>query len=101
MEASLPLQRLRTVGAHLTATPTSAAAKAPFERLLIANRGEIACRIHRAAKALGIETVGVYTKEDAESKHPTVVDKAVLLPAGETPVAPYIDAAAIAALAVK
>jgi len=89
---------LHVLGSHLAPVATSAP---PFKRLFIANRGEIACRIHRAAKALGIETVGIYTEEDAAGLHCTVVDKAIKLAPGATPVAPYIDAAAVAEIAAK
>ena len=50
-----------------------------FKRVLIANRGEIAIRIARAASALGIESVGVYAPTDALSLHTRVTTKAVAL----------------------
>lgn len=40
-----------------------------IKKLLIANRGEIACRILRTAKAMGIETVAIYSDIDKHSKH--------------------------------
>lgn len=40
-----------------------------FKKILIANRGEIACRIASTAKKLGIRTVGVYSEADKHSKH--------------------------------
>ena len=48
-------------------------------KLLIANRGEIAIRIARAAAELGITTVAVYAEEDAQSLHRSSTDEAVLL----------------------
>ena len=51
-----------------------------MKRLLIANRGEIAIRIARAANALGIETVAVYSEDDASSLHVRRADTAQLLP---------------------
>ncbi len=47
-----------------------------FNRILIANRGEIACRVIRAAKALGIETVAVYSEADAKALHVRMADQA-------------------------
>jgi len=49
----------------------------PFERLLIANRGEIAVRIMRACREMGIETVAVYSDADAAAPHVRFADHAV------------------------
>ena len=51
-----------------------------FKSVLIANRGEIALRISRAASEIGIRTVGVYSTDDADSLHVRRVDEAVALP---------------------
>lgn len=48
-----------------------------FAKILIANRGEIACRIMRTAKRLGIATVAVYSDADASAQHVRVADEAV------------------------
>lgn len=48
-----------------------------MQRILIANRGEIACRIIRAAKALGIETIALYSDADAGALHCELADVAV------------------------
>lgn len=50
-----------------------------MKRLLIANRGEIACRIIRAAKSLGIETVAVCSEADAAAMHVSMADHSVCL----------------------
>jgi len=47
-----------------------------FKRILIANRGEIACRVIRAARALGIETVAVHSEADAKALHVRMADQA-------------------------
>ena len=50
-----------------------------FRTLLIANRGEIACRVIRTAKAMGLRTVAVYSEADRAAMHVALADEAVLL----------------------
>ena len=67
---------------------------APIRTLLIANRGEIARRIMRSARAMGIATVAVYSDADAESPHVREADMAVRLP-GVSPSDTYLRSAMI------
>src|SRR5512139_2685802 len=48
-----------------------------FKKILIANRGEIACRVATTARRLGIRTVAVYSDADANAKHVAACDEAV------------------------
>ena len=50
-----------------------------FKRILIANRGEIACRIIKTARRMGIETVAVYSEADKDALHVEMADTAILL----------------------
>ena len=69
----------------------------PTGKLLIANRGEIAVRIHRTARELGIQTVGVHPADDQDSLHAHTVDEAVELTG--TGAAAYLDIEQIVAVA--
>jgi propionyl-CoA carboxylase alpha chain len=58
-----------------------------FKRILIANRGEIACRIIKTARRMGIETVAVYSDADRDALHVEMADHAVAIgppPAAES-----------------
>jgi acetyl-CoA carboxylase, biotin carboxylase subunit len=71
-----------------------------LESVLVANRGEIASRIIRTCRRLGIRTVAVYSPADAELPFVTAADQAVPLTA-DSPRAAYMDAAAILAAAAS
>jgi pyruvate carboxylase len=62
-----------------------------FKKLLVANRGEIAIRVLRAASELKITTVAVYTYEDRFSQHRYKADEAYHIGSKEEPLKPYLD----------
>src|SRR5215471_14638717 len=71
----------------------------PIQKLLAANRSEIAIRIFRAANELGLRTVAVYSKEDRLALHRFKADEAYLVGEGKGPVEAYLDIAGIVAVA--
>ena len=71
----------------------------PINRLLIANRGEIAVRISRTAHQMGIDTVGIYSEPDIGALHTNMVDLAVAL-GGATPAESYLRADAVIQAAI-
>jgi pyruvate carboxylase len=60
-------------------------------RLLVANRGEIAIRVVRAARELQIRTVAIFSEEDRGARHRFVADESYLVGAGRPPVEAYLD----------
>ena len=70
-----------------------------FRSLLIANRGEIAIRVMRAASELGLRTVAIYSEEDRFGLHRTKADESYLVGEGKGPVEAYLDIADIIRIA--
>ncbi|MGE5537219.1 MAG: acetyl-CoA carboxylase biotin carboxylase subunit [Gemmatimonas sp.] len=70
-----------------------------FDKVLIANRGEIALRIHRACQEMGIQTVAVHSTADADAMHVRLADESVCIgpaPAGES----YLNMASVISAAI-
>lgn len=72
-----------------------------FRRILVANRGEIAIRVFRAASELGYETVAIYSEEDSLSLHRYKADEAYLVGKGKGPIEAYLDIEGILEIAKR
>jgi len=71
-----------------------------FERILVANRGEIACRVMRTARELGVEVVAVHSDADAGAAHVAMADFAVHI-GGSAPAESYLRGDRIIAAALE
>lgn len=72
-----------------------------FNKILIANRGEIACRVMETARALGVKTVAVHSDVDAAAKHVALADEAYRVGFGPAPADSYLLGDEIIAIALK
>ena len=70
-----------------------------LKKVLIANRGEIACRIIRACKELGIQTVAIYNEIESTARHVKMADEAYMI--GTNPLDTYLNAERIVDLALE
>src|SRR6056297_1991412 len=71
-----------------------------FERILVANRGEIACRVMRTAQEMGVEVVAVFSDADCSAAHVAMADRAVHI-GGSAPSESYLKGEAIIAAALE
>src|SRR5262245_19104835 len=79
--------------------PAAAPARREFQKLMVANRYEIAIRVFRAATELGIRTVATYAQGPPFRMHRFKADESYLVGEGKGPVAAYLDIEGIIALA--
>ena len=66
----------------------------PFRKLLVANRGEIAIRVMRAATELGLRPVAIYSEEDRLALHRYKTDESYLIGRGKSPLGAYLGSRA-------
>jgi len=71
-----------------------------FNKVLIANRGEIACRIATTASKIGLRTVAIFSEADSRSKHISLCDEAFLIESS-TPLESYLNQSEIINIAIK
>ncbi|KIL44754.1 pyruvate carboxylase [Jeotgalibacillus soli] len=72
-----------------------------IQKILVANRGEIAIRVFRACTELSVRTVAIYSKEDSGSYHRYKADEAYLVGEGKKPIDAYLDIEGIIEIALK
>ncbi|HEU4752065.1 MAG TPA: biotin carboxylase N-terminal domain-containing protein, partial [Armatimonadota bacterium] len=72
-----------------------------FQRILVANRSEIAIRVFRACTELDIRTLGIYSKEDRGALHRYKADETYPLPENRDPLKAYLDIDAIIEIAKR
>ena len=70
-----------------------------IKTILVANRGEIAIRIFRACKELGIKSIAIYSEEDKNSLYRTIADESYRVGKGKTQSNAYLDISGIITLA--
>ena len=80
---------------------TAPEAFSPIHTVLVANRGEIAVRVMRAAHEMGLATVAVYTPEDVQALHRTKAGEAYQLGEPGHPVRGYLDIAGLVEVAQR
>ena len=72
-----------------------------FDKVLIANRGEIACRIIRTCRSMGIRTVAIHSSVEGSPLHAELADESCVLPESATPAGSYLDIDAIVGIAAQ
>lgn len=88
------MNRIAQLSRHVRSPSLSSQSRALHSlegKVLIANRGEIAIRISRAARELGLKSVAVFAPQDRESPHLSHADEAIELPRETSPIAPYLN----------
>lgn len=84
----------------LPGTATDMAISTQIQKVLIANRGEVACRVIRTLREMGIASVAIHHRVEANAVHVRIADEAIEI-TGDTPVAAHLDIAQIIAAARK
>ena len=70
-----------------------------FDKILIANRGEIACRVIRTCRRMGCDATAIYSTAEGMPLHAELADEAVVLPESHNPIASYLDVDSVVSIA--
>jgi hypothetical protein len=85
------LKNIHRIHTRTASSSSPSTAGKPFEKILIANRGEIACRVIKTAKRLGIKTVALYSSADGRNAlHAKMADEAYQVGCGPNPSESYL-----------
>ena len=91
LRSSLPCAN-HCVSKYSSSDAANPSAVSKIGKIMVANRGEIAVRVFRAATEAGIRTVAVYSEQDAKQLHRQKADEAYMIGRGMPPVAAYLNA---------
>ena len=93
--------RLHSTSSTLLKSGIRLLSKTTFDKVMAANRGEIAIRVMRAARELSLKTVAIYSYEDRYNMHRSKADESYMLSKDKSAIGAYLDIPTIVDIAVK